>query len=198
MDVAETTNGEELVAQTTEQEEAPVSAAPQGEPAGEEGEATKELAGGDGGEETTAPQPACEKDESVTESAARQQDGGDGGTSEAAAAIVPVEPEQEGEKEGAPLGEEEEPRAKEQPATTRRERMWSVDPSQGVDLIVSGASELERAEPTTIGRVFRETVAKVPDHPALRYKEEGEWKTITYSQYYSNCVQAAKSFLKVG
>ena len=196
MDVAVTTNSEELAVQKTEKEEAPVCAAPQGEPAGEEGEAAKELDGGRGNEETAAQQSACERDESVTESAARQQDGGDGGTSEAAAAIVPVEPEQEGAPP-VPV-EEEEPRAKEQPATTRRERMWSVDPSQGVDLVVSGASELGRAEPTTIGRVFRETVAKVPDHPALRYKEEGEWKTITYSQYYSNCVQAAKSFLKVG
>ena len=90
--------------------------------------------------------------------------------------------------------EGEEPKPKPLP---RRQRVRSCDPTVGIDLAMEPKG-LASEEPTTIGRVFRETVAKVPDHPALRYKEEGEWKTITYSQYYSNCVRVAKSFLKVG
>lgn len=51
----------------------------------------------------------------------------------------------------------------------------------------------------TIGEVFRDTKSSFPNHPALKYKEgrDGEWKTITYTEYYDCCIKAAKSFLEV-
>ena len=49
----------------------------------------------------------------------------------------------------------------------------------------------------TVGKMFLDTVAKYPAHPALRYKEGREWKTITYSEYYNLSITVAKAFLKV-
>ena len=69
-------------------------------------------------------------------------------------------------------------------------------PYEGVDLLI-GESGIEAAEPITVGKMFQDTVAKYPAHPALRYKEGGEWKTITYSEYYNLSIKAAKAFLKV-
>jgi len=42
-----------------------------------------------------------------------------------------------------------------------------------------------------------DTKKQFPTNPALKYKEEGEWKSITYTEYYEHCIKAAKSFLKV-
>ena len=53
-------------------------------------------------------------------------------------------------------------------------------------------------EPTTVGKVFKETVSRIPDKPALRYKDGDTWNTITYREYYNLVIQAGKSFLKVG
>ena len=44
---------------------------------------------------------------------------------------------------------------------------------------------------------MKDAVARFPSHPALKYKEDGIWKTITYDGYYELCINAAKSFLKV-
>ena len=52
-------------------------------------------------------------------------------------------------------------------------------------------------KPVTVSQMFEKTVEQYPDHPALSYKEEGEWKTVTYKQYYNTCIATAKSFLKV-
>ena len=49
----------------------------------------------------------------------------------------------------------------------------------------------------TVGQLFKDAVARFPMHPALKYKENGIWRTITYTEYYDLCIKAAKSFLKV-
>jgi len=56
---------------------------------------------------------------------------------------------------------------------------------------------IELEEPITVGQLFKKTVEKFPKHSALEYKEDGKWKTFTYTKYYDLCVRAAKSFLKV-
>ena len=57
--------------------------------------------------------------------------------------------------------------------------------------------EVNQAITPTVGQIFKETVEKFPMHPALKYKEDETWKTITYTGYYNLCIKAAKSFLKV-
>ena len=70
-------------------------------------------------------------------------------------------------------------------------------PDVGVDLNI-GESSTEVMKPITVGQLFRNVVERFPTHSALRYKEDGIWKAITFSGYYSLCIKAAKSFLKVG
>ncbi|XP_034026833.1 long-chain-fatty-acid--CoA ligase ACSBG2-like isoform X2 [Thalassophryne amazonica] len=52
--------------------------------------------------------------------------------------------------------------------------------------------------PITIHHMFLETVNSFGDHPALVFKKEGQWVTLTWKQYYDQCRAAAKSFLKLG
>ena len=86
-------------------------------------------------------------------------------------------------------------RRPEQVQSTQRKK-WTTNPAEGVDLII-GESGLEAEAPSTVGRMFKDTVERIPDHAAHMYKENGEWKTITYKQHYDRCFAAAKSFLKV-
>ena len=89
--------------------------------------------------------------------------------------------------------DEEEPKPKPRPARTQ---VRSCVPNIGVDLAI-GESGIEAEEPITVGQLFKNTVERFPTHPALKYKEDGTWKTITYTGYYEFCIRAAKSFLKV-
>ena len=73
-------------------------------------------------------------------------------------------------------------------------RTWN--PDEVVDLAI-GESGIEAEKPVTVGQLFKNVVARFPIHPALKYKEDGMWKTITYTEYYGLCIKAAKSFLKV-
>ena len=61
-----------------------------------------------------------------------------------------------------------------------------------------GESGIESVGPITIGQLFKNTLDRPQKHPALQYKEDGEWKAISYKEYYRHCVNAARSFLKVG
>ena len=70
------------------------------------------------------------------------------------------------------------------------------NPDEVVDLAI-GESGIEAEKPVTVGQLFKDVVARFPMHPALKYKEDGIWKTITYTEYYDLCIKAAKSFLKV-
>ncbi len=72
----------------------------------------------------------------------------------------------------------------------------TTDPSERIDIVL-GSEGLAGVEPTTVGQLFKDTVTKIPDHAALKYKEGQEWKVITYSEYYGMVIKAAKSFLKV-
>ena len=73
-------------------------------------------------------------------------------------------------------------------------RTWN--PDDKVDLVI-GESGIEAEKPITVGQLMKDVVARFPAHPALKYKEDGIWKTITYTGYYGLCIKAAKSFLKV-
>ena len=55
----------------------------------------------------------------------------------------------------------------------------------------------EAEKPITVGQLFKDAVARFPKQPALKYKEDGEWKSFTYTEYYDECIRVAKSFIKV-
>ena len=74
--------------------------------------------------------------------------------------------------------------------------MCTWNPDEEVDLAI-GESGIEAEEPMTVGQLFKSAVEKFPTHDALKYKENGIWKAITYAEYYNHCIRAAKSFLKV-
>ena len=74
--------------------------------------------------------------------------------------------------------------------------MRTSNPDEEVDLAI-GESGIEAEEPMTVGQLFKYAVEKFPTHDALKYKENGKWKAITYAEYYDLCIKAAKSFLKV-
>jgi len=73
-------------------------------------------------------------------------------------------------------------------------RTWN--PDEEVDLAI-GESGIEAEEPINVGQLFKNTLKEFSTHVALKYKESGKWKAITYSEYYNHCIRAAKSFLKV-
>ena len=87
---------------------------------------------------------------------------------------------------------------KEKPKTTKlpRTKVRTTDPVDGVEIIM-GEGDLEGAEPITVGQSLRAAMEKSPDRSALGYKEDGEWKYISYTEYYKLCISAAKSFHKV-
>ena len=78
----------------------------------------------------------------------------------------------------------------------RSGKLCSTDPTLGVDLAV-GVSGIDAVEPITVSQLFQATKERSPDHPALRYKDDGVWKSTTFAEYYAVCIKSAKSFLKV-
>lgn len=77
-----------------------------------------------------------------------------------------------------------------------RTKVRTSDPSDGLD-IARELSGLASDEPLTVGAMMQQTVSRVPDRAALCYKDEKAWNSITYQQYYSLCIAAAKSFIRV-
>lgn len=97
-------------------------------------------------------------------------------------------------------GLDEEPKSKlyPQPGNVEeaRIRVRTSAPDGVVDLTI-GESGMEAEKPINVGQLFKSTVERHPRHPALSYKENGTWIAVSYSEYYSRCIKAAKSFLKV-
>nr|XP_060640726.1 long-chain-fatty-acid--CoA ligase ACSBG2 [Anolis sagrei ordinatus] len=63
----------------------------------------------------------------------------------------------------------------------------------------SEESGLGAQEPLTVNQLLLRSIAKFGDLPALTAKKSnGEWERISFRQYYQQCRQAARSFLKLG
>lgn len=77
-----------------------------------------------------------------------------------------------------------------------RDRVRSSDPTQGVDIAMEDYG-LAADKSQTVRDMMWNTVSRVPHHVAMRYKEMGLWKDVTYKQYYDLCTSAARSFLVV-
>ena len=77
-----------------------------------------------------------------------------------------------------------------------RTKVCTWNPDEVVDLAM-GVSGIESVETITVGQLFKNTVGRHGKDPALKYKQNGRWEAISYSEYHSYCIKAAKSFLKV-
>ena len=91
-------------------------------------------------------------------------------------------------------GEEDDREPKSKPCPARKVRTSNAN--EKVDLAI-GKSGIEAEEPITIGQLFKRAVDRFPKNPALKYKEDGKWKAVTYTEYHDRCIKAAKSFLEV-
>lgn len=82
-------------------------------------------------------------------------------------------------------------------ALTPADQLWSTSRDKAVRLRMEGSGPASYT-PITTHQMFVETVESFGDHPALAYKEDGQWMTMTFKQYYQQCRAAAKSFLRLG
>eukprot|EP00735_Rhodelphis_limneticus_P003574 TRINITY_DN1505_c0_g1::TRINITY_DN1505_c0_g1_i1::g.28184::m.28184 TRINITY_DN1505_c0_g1::TRINITY_DN1505_c0_g1_i1::g.28184 ORF type:complete len:655 (+),score=175.46,sp/Q5ZKR7/ACBG2_CHICK/50.46/0.0,AMP-binding/PF00501.23/1.1e-88,Cas_Cas2CT1978/PF09707.5/0.0057,Cas_Cas2CT1978/PF09707.5/6.4e+03 TRINITY_DN1505_c0_g1_i1:51-1967(+) len=73
---------------------------------------------------------------------------------------------------------------------------WAVSPD-GSRRIQLGEGAASR-EPKTVIQVAIDAVQKYPDNPALKLKENGEWKAVTFREYIDLIRKVAKSFIKSG
>ena len=81
-------------------------------------------------------------------------------------------------------------------AENPRSKFWTISPGEGVDLAVESEG-IAAEKPVTIGQLFQQTCQIFPNRPALRYKEGDTWIPVSFTQYYANCFNTAKSFIKV-
>lgn len=77
------------------------------------------------------------------------------------------------------------------------DQLWTSVRNMAVRLRME-ESGLGSETPMTVHQMFLETVESHGDHPALASKEEGQWVSLSWREYYSQCRGAAKSFLKLG
>ncbi|XP_034450662.1 long-chain-fatty-acid--CoA ligase ACSBG2-like [Hippoglossus hippoglossus] len=77
------------------------------------------------------------------------------------------------------------------------DQLWSTRRDEAVRLRMEGSGRASET-PITVHQMFLETVEHYGDYSALMSKEEGQWVTLTWRQYYEQCRAAAKSFLKLG
>ncbi|CAL8248139.1 unnamed protein product [Merluccius merluccius] len=80
---------------------------------------------------------------------------------------------------------------------TPADRLWTSSRDQAVRLRVEGSGPGSEA-PLTVHQMLQETAERFADHPALAFKRDGRWATVTWRQHYQQCRAAAKSFLKLG
>nr|XP_033814310.1 long-chain-fatty-acid--CoA ligase ACSBG2-like [Geotrypetes seraphini] len=75
--------------------------------------------------------------------------------------------------------------------------LWTTEKDGAVRLRM-GQSGPGAEPPITIHQLFQQTLERYSNRPALAVKRDGQWKTITYLEYYQACRAAAKAFLKLG
>ena len=78
-------------------------------------------------------------------------------------------------------------------------KFWVSNASDAVDLSLRMDNTPEGSEtPLTVMQVFKETVNRLPDTPALHWVHEGNDHHMTWSQYYYKCIDFAKSLMFIG
>ncbi|XP_078527296.1 long-chain-fatty-acid--CoA ligase ACSBG2 isoform X2 [Lissotriton helveticus] len=101
----------------------------------------------------------------------------------------------------SPHEEEPQPENKTEGVVTRlpnvENRLWTTRRDGEVKLKIE-ESETASLFPITIHQLFQESVKKYGDYFALASKKGDQWSKLTYKQYYQECRNAAKGFLKLG
>lgn len=83
------------------------------------------------------------------------------------------------------------------PRLAPADKLWTTHCDGAVKLRME-ESGVAAIPPLTVHQMFLQTVEKWGDRPALATKQNGQWQTISYQEYYRDCRKAAKSFLKLG
>ncbi|MDH3744610.1 MAG: AMP-binding protein, partial [Acidobacteriota bacterium] len=60
------------------------------------------------------------------------------------------------------------------------------------------AVDASSAAPGTVWATFQGTVRKHGDRPALREKRDGDWRTVTWMEYYEEVRRAARGLIRLG
>lgn len=74
---------------------------------------------------------------------------------------------------------------------------WTTDRGGNVKLCIT-ESGTASVSPISVPGLMHRTVEQYPDHVALQYKENNEWKTITFREYEKSVRTVAKAFLHLG
>lgn len=72
---------------------------------------------------------------------------------------------------------------------------WNVNEEVKVRVGTEGMASLE---PKTLIQKFEETLKLNGNSTAMHVKRDGEWKTLTYQEYYDKCKSFGKSLIKIG
>lgn len=112
--------------------------------------------------------------------------------------------ESEGDNEGKsqtndkPEASPKEEEAAAKPVAKQPRKLRCFDPTDTVDIAI-GQSGVESTKPVTVPQFFQRTFDKIPNSPALCWKDNKEdpWQNLTYAQYKKLIYDVAKSFLKV-
>ena len=79
------------------------------------------------------------------------------------------------------------------------ESYWTSDRNAAVKIRFSGKEgELSNSPAMSVMKFFEDTVAKYPNHPAMKVERDNTWVTWTYSEYLRDVKTAAKGFIKLG
>jgi len=78
------------------------------------------------------------------------------------------------------------------------ENVWTAEASGRVKLRVDANNEVANQPPISVPGLMSRAVAQWPDHTALSYKLDGEWKNVTFREYEQNVRTVAKAFLALG
>ena len=77
------------------------------------------------------------------------------------------------------------------------EAPFTVDP-KGVGVVRVAESGVASFPPTTLNALFKAAAVNFPTKPAMRMERDGEWRTWTWSDYYSGSEQVAKALIALG
>lgn len=73
----------------------------------------------------------------------------------------------------------------------------AVNLTDSVKLRTNKTLAADKQKPISIYSAFKKTVDTKPNHPALAFKVKEYWIEMSYKEYWTTCIKAAKSFLKV-
>jgi len=82
------------------------------------------------------------------------------------------------------------------------DKLWATEPNEKVKIRL-GTEGISANDPITVCTLFKDTVHKFADRPALKYKDPSDpqspgWKTLNWADYYNESRRFAKSLISLG